>query len=95
MLRAVRHLVPNAYGLRIFGPPQLVPNWLIPLDRRSPTNSVPMDEWGEWGKKWQNSVHVVVEWPLMVGGRHWSLNFKIALHADFEDWSNKLGEHQI
>ena len=40
------HLVPNAYGPRTFGPPQLVPNWLVYLlDKRAPTNSVPMDKW--------------------------------------------------
>ena len=44
-LKAVTHLVPNAFGPRTFGPPQLVPNWLVPLDKRSPTNSVPMEKW--------------------------------------------------
>ena len=37
---AVTHLVPNPYG-----PPQLVPNWLVPMDKWSPTNSVSMDKW--------------------------------------------------
>ena len=40
-LLAVTYLVPNAYGPKTFGPPQLVPNWLVPLDKRSPTNLVP------------------------------------------------------
>ena len=37
---APTHLVPNTCG-----PPQLVPNWLVPLDKWSSTNSVPMDKW--------------------------------------------------
>ena len=53
---AVPHLVewiPNAYGPRTFGPPQWVPNLLVPLDKQSPTNSVPMDKlspkiWSPW-----------------------------------------------
>ena len=51
-LKAVTHLVPNAFGPRTFGPPQLVPNWLVPLDKRSPTNSVPMNKWSP--KIWDN-----------------------------------------
>ena len=43
--KTMAHLVPNGYGPRTFGPPQLVPNWLIPLNKRSPTNFVPMDKW--------------------------------------------------
>ena len=30
------HLVPNTYSPQTFGPPQLVPNWLVPLNKRSP-----------------------------------------------------------
>jgi hypothetical protein len=44
LLEAVTHLVSNTYGPRTFGPPQLVPNWLVPLDKRSPTNSAPTDK---------------------------------------------------
>ena len=39
------HLVPNAYGPRIFGPHNWSQNWLVPLDKQTPTNSVPMDKW--------------------------------------------------
>jgi len=39
--RAETHLVPNAFGPRTFGPPHLVPNSSVLLDKQSPTNSVP------------------------------------------------------
>ena len=41
------HLVLNAYGPRTFGPPQWGPKLLVPLDKQSPTNSVPMDRWSQ------------------------------------------------
>jgi hypothetical protein len=41
----VTHLVPNTYG------------WLVPLDKRSPTNSVPLDKWSQkiWSP-WTNGL---------------------------------------
>ena len=35
------------YDCDTFGPPELVPNWLVPLGKRSPTNSVPVDKWSQ------------------------------------------------
>ena len=53
---AAKHLVPNAYGPRTFGPPHLVPrligpsgqtvtNQFSPHGQTVPENSVPMDKW--------------------------------------------------
>ena len=45
LISAVTHLIPNTYGPQTYGSPHLVPNWLVPLNKQSPTNSVPMDKW--------------------------------------------------
>ena len=52
----VTHLVPKTYGPWTFGPPQLAPNWLVPLDKQSPTNSVYMDKWS--AKIWSSWTNV-------------------------------------
>ena len=54
------HLVPNPYGPWRFGPPQWDPNSLVPLDKQSPTNSVPMDRWSSkiWSS-WTNGLQPI------------------------------------
>ena len=66
------------YGCDTFGPPELVPNWLVPPDKRYPTNSVPIDKWSPkiWSP-WTNGPQSI--WSLWTNSPQqiWSPYFQI------------------
>ena len=84
---AVTDLVPNAYGPWTFCPPQRVPNWSVPLDKQSPTNSVPIERWSQkiWSP-WTNGPQPICSPRQMVRGIFRLSRGKIQKDGDRIGW---------